>query len=333
MDFGTTYLGLELSNPLVAGASPLSDDVDACKRLEDAGTSAVVMHSLFMEQIAREQQAIAALDDHSHSSAEASSYFAEPVDFSLGPEEYLEQVAKLKQALKVPVIGSLNGTSVGRWTRYAKLIEQAGADALELNVYYLPLDGEEGPLEVEERYISILQSVREHVGIPVAMKLPYFFTAPVHLAKRLEAAGADGLVLFNRLYQPELDVEELSVRPVRPLSHSGSLKQRILWIAAMFGRVDCSLALTGGVHTPLDAIKAMMAGANVAQMTSALLMHGPEYTATMLHGIRAWMEENEYDSVRQMQGSMSLLRSPDPEAFERANYMRSLQTWNMPQNF
>ena len=333
MDLGTTYLGMELPNPVMAGASPLSDDVDACKRLEDSGASAVVMHSLFMEQIAREQQAMVALDDFSHSHLEASSYFAEPVDFALGPEEYLEQVAKLKTALSVPVIGSLNGTSVGRWTRYAKLIEEAGADALELNVYYLPLDGEEGPLEVEQRYISILEQVRAKVDIPVAMKLPYFFTAPVHLAKRLDAAGADGLVLFNRLYQPELDAKELTVCPVRPLSHAGSLKQRVLWISAMFGRVDCSLALTGGVHSPLDAIKAMMAGANVAQMTSALLIKGPEYVAYMLDGLRMWMQENEYESIRQMQGSMSLMRSPDPEALERPNYMRSLQTWHMPRNF
>lgn len=333
MDLTTTYLGLDLPNPLMAGASPLSDDVDACKRLEEAGASAVCMHSLFMEQIAREQQAIFALDHFSHSHAEASSYFAEPVDFALGPDEYLEQIAKLKAALTVPVIGSLNGTSAGRWMRYAKLIEEAGADALELNVYYLPLLGDEGPLEVEQRYISILEKVRAEVKIPVAMKLPYFFTAPVHLAKRLAAAGADGLVLFNRLYHPELDVEELTVRPVRPLSHTGSMKQRILWIAAMFGRVDCSLALTGGVHTPRDAIKAMMAGASVAQMTSALLINGPEYFSTMLTGMRIWMEENEYESIRQMQGSMSLMRSPDPDAFERANYMRSLQTWHRPSNF
>ena len=333
MNLGTTYLGMDLPNPLMAGASPLSDDVDACKRLEDSGIAAVGMHSLFMEQIAREQQAIFALDHFSHSHSEASSYFAEPVDFALGPDEYLEQVAKLKSALSVPVIGSLNGTSTGRWIRYARMIEQAGADALELNVYYLPLDGDEGPLEVEERYISILERVRAEVKIPVAMKLPYFFTAPVHLAKRLAASGADGLVLFNRLYQPELDVEELTVKPVRPLSHSGSLKQRILWIAAMFGRVNCDLALSGGVHTPVDAVKSIMSGASVAQMTSALLMNGPEYVSNMLTGLTNWLEENEYESVQQMQGSMRLMRSPDPEAFERANYMRSLQTWHMPHNF
>jgi len=327
MDLSTTYMGLDLPNPLVGGPSPISDHTDTSRRLEDAGASALVMHSLFMEQILREQQALADLDAFSHSHAEASSYVTEPVDFALGPDEYLEQVARLKKALSIPVIGSLNGTNTGRWTRYAKLIEEAGADGLELNVYYVPLDGEEGPLEVEQRYLDILAAVKAQVTIPVAMKLPYFFTAPVHMMKRLDDAGADALVLFNRLYQPELDIEKLEVRPERPLSHSGSLKQRILWLAASFQKVSCSLAITGGVHTPTDLIKSIMAGADVAQMVSALLIHGPDYAAKMLSEVRNWMGEFEYESIAQMKGSMSLSRTPDPDAYERANYLKSLNTW------
>ena len=327
MEFATKYLGLHLNNPLVLGAGPVSGHIDACKAYEAAGASAVVMHSLWMEQIAMAQRAAMAMDEHANSSAEAASYFAEPDNYRLGPEEYLEHLAALKAALGIPVIGSLNGVTTGRWTRYARLIEDAGADALELNVYHLPTDPTESPMDVEQRYIDVLASVKEQVSIPVAVKLPYFFTAPVHLAKRLEAAGADGLVMFNRVYQPDIDVDELEVKPVRPLSSSASLRNRILWIAATFGHVNCSLALSGGVHVADDFIKAMMAGADVAQVVSTVLLHGPQRVQAILSDVRQWMIDHEYESIGQMRGSMSLRNSPNPEEFERANYMASLNTW------
>lgn len=326
MNLDARWLGLSLPNPIVAGASPLSDSVDMCRRLEDEGIAAVVMHSLFMEQIAREEAALLALDAHQHAHPEASSYLAEPIDFALGPDEYLEQVYRLKQHLGVPVIGSLNGTATGQWTHHARLIEQSGADGLELNLYYLPLSGE-SPAEVERRHLEVLAAVRAEVSIPVAMKLSFFFTSPVYMAKMLAGGGAAGLVFFNRIFHPHLDVEDLEVRPDLQLRRRSSLSLRLLWVAAAFGKVDCDLAISGGVVDCEDVLRSLMAGANCVQMTSALLAKGPGHVRDLLFELRTWMRENDYESVEQMRGSLSVARSPDPEAYERANYMRTLNTW------
>jgi len=328
MDLSTDFMGYTLENPLVIGASPLSDDVDAIRRMVDAGAAAVVMRSLFMEQLVREQLAAHRdLDLHSDTYAEALSFFPERSDFSLGPEEYLEQVARLKATVGVPVIASLNGTTQGDWTRYAGLMAQAGADGLELNIYYLPLDGDESPDAVEQRLADILRQVKAQVDLPVAMKLTYFMSSPVFTARRLEAAGAASLVLFNRLFQPDIDIEALEVHPSLQLSSPAILKLRLLWLAAIYGKVGIPLAASGGVHGVQDVIKAVMAGASVVQLTSALLQGGTEHMSTLRRELEEWLVSHEYESLRQMRGSMSLLHCPDPEAYERANYIRTLQTW------
>lgn len=331
MDLTTEYMGLTLACPLVVGASPLADDIDACVQLEAHGAGALVMHSLFEEQITRGELSV-----HHHISAyndahpEAMSYFPEPEAFVLGPDAYLEQVRKLKEALTIPVIASLNGVTPGGWTHYAKLMEQAGADGLELNVYYLATDPGEEPRAVEQRYVDVQTAVRAEVTIPVATKLSPFFSAPVHMAKRLDAAGADALVLFNRLYQPDIDIEHLKVSPTVALSDSKALLLRLRWLAATYGKVGCSLAATGGVHNGVDAVKAIMAGASAVQMTSALLRDGPPRLAVVKGELSRWLEDHEYTSVRQLRGSMSLEHCPDPTAFSRANYMKVLQSWAMP---
>jgi dihydroorotate dehydrogenase (fumarate) len=328
MDLTTTYMGIELRGPLVAGASPLSDDLDACKQLEDSGAAAIVMHSLFEEQITGEERAL-----HHHTSAhelayaEALSYFPEPSEYALRPDGYLEQLRKLKESLSIPVFASLNGTTLGGWTHYAKLMEEAGADGLELNVYHVASDPNEGPREVEQRYFDVLAAVRNEVAIPIAMKLSPFFSAPVYMARQLADAGAAGIVMFNRFYQPDIDIDSLEVRPMVRLSDSNALLLRVRWLAATFGRVACSLAASGGAHTGRDAIKAIMAGANVVQMTSALLRHGPSFLRRVRQEMASWMRDNEYVSVRQMMGSMSLMRCPEPAAYERANYVKGLQSW------
>jgi dihydroorotate dehydrogenase (fumarate) len=333
MDLSTRYMGLELKNPFVVGASPMADDTDICRALEDNGAAALVMHSLFEEQITREEMSL-----HLHTSAyehahpEASSYFPEPESFILGPDAYLGQLETLKKALSIPVIASLNGVTMGGWTRYAKLMEQAGADGIELNVYHVASDPDEEPRAVEQRYLDVLTAVRMEVKIPVAMKLSPFFSAPIHMARQLDEAGATALVLFNRFYQPDIDIDSLEVLPVVKLSDSQALLLRLRWLAAMFGNVRCPLAATGGVHTGRDAVKAIMAGANVVQMTSALLRNGPRYLSTVRIALETWMQENEYVSIKQMVGSMSLKRSPDPAAFERANYMKVLQSWDVGTN-
>jgi dihydroorotate dehydrogenase (fumarate) len=328
MDLSTTYLGLALANPLLAGASPMVDDLDTVKKLEDAGCAAIVMHSLFEEQITREQLGtVMDMESHADSFAEALSYFPQPQEFRLGPEAYLEQVRRIKAAVKVPVIGSLNGTSPAGWLDYAKLIEQAGADALELNVYYLATQAWETSEAVERRALDGLRTVKQGVKIPVAVKLSPFYSSLAHLAKQLDDLGADGLVLFNRFYQPDLDVEELEVVPSLKLSDSSELLLRLRWLAILSGHVKGSLACSGGVHTPLDAIKAVMAGAHAVQVVSALLQRGPAYLATLRDGMASWMDEHEYASLEQMQGSMSHQNSPNPQALERANYMRILQGW------
>ena len=329
VDLKTTYLGLELKNPLVASASPLSEKVETVQALEEAGISAVVMYSLFEEQIIRESQEL----DHFlnagiESFAESITYLPEMGRYALGPEVYVEQVKALKAAVDIPVIGSLNGVSTGGWIEYAKKIEQAGADALELNLYYLPTDIELTSAQLENAYITLVQDIRAKVSLPIAVKLSPSFTALPNFAKRLTDAGANGLVLFNRFYQPDFDLDELEVVPNLKLSTSDELRMPLRWIALLYGRIDTDFALTSGVHKYTDVLKAMMAGAKVSMITSTLLKKGPKKAAKILSKLENWMEENEYESIQQMQGSMSQKAVADPAAFERSNYMKVLNSYS-----
>jgi dihydroorotate dehydrogenase (fumarate) len=328
MDLSTSYLGLNLSHPFMPGASPLADDLDMVRRLEDAGAAAIVMRSLFEEQIRGEQLAAhRSMDSIVESTGEALSYLPDPGDFTLGPDEYLEQLRRIREAVEVPVIGSLNGTSLGGWLEYAELMESAGANALELNVYLVATDPHETSQVIEERVLDMVRAVVNAVEIPVAVKLSPFFTALAHFARCLDDAGAKGLVLFNRFYQPDIDPEELEVVPVLHLSDSQELLLRLRWLAILSERITGHLAVTGGVHNGLDAVRAIMAGADAVQMVSALLRNGPEHLKTVREEVVRWMEERKYDSIGQMQGSMDLLRCPDPTEFERGNYLRVLQSW------
>lgn len=330
MDLSTTYLGFRLPHPLMPGASPLVDDLDMVRRLEDAGAAAIVMHSLFEEQIVQAELAtIHHMETHAESFAEALSYFPRPGEFTLGPDQYLEQVSRIKAAVSVPLIASLNGASLGGWVGYARRIQEAGADALELNVYFLATNPQETGEAVERRTLEILRAVRAAVTIPIAVKLSPFYSSLAHFAAALEAAGADGLVLFNRFYQPDIDIEELEVSPRLELSTSAELLLRLRWLAALTDHGKVSRAVSGGVHTARDAIKAIMAGADAVQMVSALLRWGPGYLQTVRQEMVRWMEEHEYDSVAQMRGSMSMARTPDPAALERSNYIRVLQGWRI----
>lgn len=328
MNLSTTYLGLKLAHPLMAGASPMVDDMGMVKRLEDAGASAIVMHSLFEEQITREEQGtIMDMQLSANASAEALSYFPQPDDFRLGPEKYLEQIRRIKDAVSVPVIASLNGTTPAGWLHYGRLMQDAGADALELNVYYIPTDSQESASDVEKRTLDIVRAVKAEVKIPVSVKLSPFFSALAHFAVELEAAGADGLVLFNRFFQPDINVEELVAEPSLQLSGPSDLLLRLRWLAVLHGHVKGSLAVTGGVHDGIGALKAVMAGADAVQMVSALLIHGPDRLAQSRATLAEWLEEHEYESLAQARGSMSLVKSPNPQAFTRANYMRILNGW------
>lgn len=326
VDLSTQYLGLNLRSPLVASASPLSQQVDAVRRLEEAGVSAVVMYSLFEEQIIQSSLEIDHLLSHgAESFAEALSYLPDTGRYSVGPERYLDQVARLKRAVQIPVIGSLNGVSPGGWVHYAKLIEEAGADALELNIYFLPLDLNLTSGELEQNYVDLVAAVRSEIKIPLAVKLSPFFTSLPNLAWRLMEAGADGLVLFNRYYQPDFDLEQLTVVPNLRLSTSDELRLPLRAVALLYGRVPTDFAITSGVHTAPDVLKSMMAGAKVACMASALLRGNyQEHVRGVLADIVAWMEEHEYESIMQMQGSMSQRAVAEPGAFERANYMKVL---------
>lgn len=326
MDLSTTYLGLALPSPFMPGASPMVDNLNTVKRLEEAGAAAIVMHSLFEEQILQEQLAtVHYMEVHAESFAEALSYFPRSSEFALGPEQYLAQIERIKRAVRIPVIASLNGITPGGWVSYAGRMQSAGADALELNMYYLATDPTEASEAVERRALDVVAAVKQTVTIPVAVKLSPFYSSLAHFAHALDRAGADGLVLFNRFYQPEIDIEQLEVVPRLELSTSSELLMRIRWLAVLRDRVRASLAVTGGVHTTTDAIKAIMAGADVVQMVSALLRHGPHYLRTVRQELEAWMQEHEYESLTQMRGSMSHARSPDPAALERANYIRVLQ--------
>lgn len=328
MDLSTTYLGFELPHPFTVGASPLADRMDSVKELEDAGASAIVMRSLFEEQLVAEGLATnASMDAPANSFAEALSYFPSPDQFVLGPDEYLEQLRKVKEAVSCPVIGSLNGSTLGGWLDYAKQLQQAGADALELNVYFVATDPEETGETTVQRTVDMVAAVKKAVTVPVAVKLSPFYSSLANVAKRLDGTGVEGIVLFNRFYQPDIDIEELEVESSLTLSNSGALLTRLRWLAILAGRVKADLAVTGGVHTCEDAIKAVMCGANAIQMVSALLRNGPAQLAKVRDEMAKWLEAHEYESLRQSQGSMSLLKCPDPKAFERANYMHILQSW------
>ncbi|MCA9924331.1 MAG: dihydroorotate dehydrogenase-like protein, partial [Anaerolineales bacterium] len=325
MDLKTTYLGLDLKNPLVPSSSPLARELDSLRQMEDAGAGAVVLHSLFEEQITQETHT---LNEHlmqgTESFAEALDYFPDASEYKTGPDAYLEHVRKAKAALSIPVIASLNGVSTGGWVQYARELEAAGADALELNIYYLPTDLNMSGSAVEQLYLDVLRDVKSTVSIPVAMKLNPYFSALANMADRLAAGGADGLVLFNRFYQPDLDLENLEVVPNLQLSTSQELRLPMRWIAILYGRVQTDLALTTGIHTVVDALKGLAAGANVVMVASELLRNGINRLQVLRMGIEAWLIENEYESLDQLRGSLSQVNCSEPAAFERANYMRVL---------
>lgn len=328
INLSTTYLGLTLKNPLVASSSPLCESVDNVRRMEDAGAAAVVLHSLFEEQITLESRDLDRyLSYGTESFAEALTYFPDMTDYNLGPDGYLEHIRRVKAAVDIPIIGSLNGVSSGGWIRYARKIEEAGADALELNVYYIPTDPGLTCAQVEGMYVDLVRDVAASVRIPVAVKLSPYFSSMANVARRLDRAGAKALVLFNRFYQPDFDLENLEVAPNLVLSTSQELRLRLRWVAILYGTIEADLAVTGGVHTAEDVLKVMMAGARVAMMTSALLRNGIAHLSRVLADLVAWMEEHEYESIRQMQGSMSQRSVAEPAAFERANYMKVLRSY------
>jgi dihydroorotate dehydrogenase (fumarate) len=329
IDLTTSYMGLNLKNPLVCSASPLGQDLHTLCRMEEAGAGAIVLHSLFEEQIHRAGEDLdRVLEYGAESVPEALSFFPDMADYNLGPDGYLEHIREAKMLLGVPLIASLNGASLGGWVRFARDIEQAGADALELNIYFIPTDPALTSAAVEDRYVEIVRAVRDNVRLPLAVKIGPFFSAPAAFACRLGEAGANALVLFNRFYQPDFDLALLEIRPSLSLSTQAELLLRLHWVAILYGRIKADLAVTGGVHSGGDIVKAMMAGARAAMTTSALLQHGVGRLETMLSGLTAWMEENEYTSIRQMRGSMSLRSIGDPAAFERGNYMRVLGSYS-----
>ncbi|MCS6772853.1 MAG: dihydroorotate dehydrogenase-like protein [Thermoflexales bacterium] len=328
IDLSTNYMGLQLAHPIVPSAGPLTHRLDRIKRLEDAGAPAVILASLFEEQIEQESLIL----DHylsygTETFAEALSYFPDLGRYSVGPEEYLELICAAKEQTSIPIIASLNGVSGGGWTEYAAKIEQAGADALELNIYYIATDPNITSAQVEQRYLDVLTQVKHNVHIPVAVKIGPFFSAMSNMARRLCDAGANALVLFNRFYQPDLDIEALEVVPHLVLSNSDELRLPLRWVAILYGRVKCALALSTGVHTRDDVLKGIMAGATIVTLTSELLLHGAGRINQLVREIREWMEQHEYISVAQMRGSLSQRAVANPDAFERANYMKVLQSW------
>jgi len=329
VDLSTNYLGLPLKNPLVAAASPLSKKLDTMRRLEEAGVSAIVMYSLFEEQIRHESYAL----DHflnagTESFAEALTYFPDLSKYNVGAEGYLELIRRAKETLKIPLIASLNGISPDGWVDTAKMIEQAGADALELNSYFIATEFETTSGELEDAYVDLVTDVRQQIKIPLAVKLSPYFTALANLADQLVEAGANGLVLFNRFIQPDLDIETLKVNPELILSDSSELRLPLRWVAILYGRIQADLALTSGVHTAVDMVKAVMAGASAVQVASELVRHGPERATEMLNEMERWLDRHEYQSVSQMMGSMSQIKVAEPAAFERANYMKALTSYD-----
>lgn len=330
VDLSTTYLGLKLKNPLVASASPLSKKVETVQRLEDSGVAAVVMYSLFEEQIIHESTELNFyLENGTESFAEALSYFPDMEKYNLEPDQYLTLLTTLKKSVSIPIIGSLNGISTGGWSYYAKRMEEAGADALELNIYYLPTDTKLGSQDLETAYVNLVQFIRNKISIPLAVKVSPYITCLPNFALRLGKAGANGLVLFNRFYQPDLDIQTLEVVPNLELSTSSDLRLPLRWTAILYDRVKIDFALSSGVHTSEDMVKAVMAGANVAMSTSELLHKGPERASELIEGFAEWMKELDYESVEQMRGSMSQKNVTEPAAFERANYMKVLNSFNL----
>ena len=329
MDLRTTYMGMELQHPIVASASPLSGSLAGIKRLEDAGAAAVVMFSLFEEQLKHESDALEYLMTAAgtESFAESLNYFPEMNDYTVGPDNYLELLRQASEAVDIPIIGSLNGITNTGWIEYAQLMQEAGAKGVELNIYYIPADLTTSGREVEDRYVEIIKAVKAAVTIPVAVKLSPFFSAIGSMAKALDDAGADALVLFNRFYQPDFDLDKLEVTPDLHLSTPDEIRLPLLWIAVLHGRLRASLGATRGVHTPVEIVKYLMAGADAVMTTSALLKNGVDYLTTLRDGLRTWMEMHRYTSVAQMKGSMSQRNVADPTAFERANYIKTLESY------
>lgn len=329
MDLTTTYLGLELRSPLVVGAAaPLTEEIDHLKQIEDAGAAAVVLHSLFEEQIQRDALELHHhLQQGTHSYAEALTYFPEPDIFHVGPELYLNHIRNAKASIDIPVIASLNGSTPGGWIDYARKIEQAGADALELNIYSIPTDLDLTGADIEQQYLEIVRSVRTVVDIPIAIKLSPYFTNIANVAKKLALEGINGLVLFNRFYQPDIDIETLDIRPHVLLSTPQAMRLPMRWIAILYGRVNVDFAATSGIHRGTDVVRMLMAGAKVTMLVSALLRHGIDHLRDIERELQHWMLENEYGAVRQLQGTMSQINCPDPTEFERAQYMRAIQTY------
>jgi len=330
MNLTTGYLGLLLKNPFIAGASPMGNDLNLIRRLEDAGAAAIVLPSLFEEQISLEKRAREShIEAHTESFAEATTYLPTVDDFDRSSDEYLRLIQNAKLAVNIPVIASLNGITPGGWIAHAKLLEQAGADALELNYYDLPSDPDETGFDVEKRTLDMVRAVRNEVNIPLAVKLSPFFSSLPNFAKRLVATGVNGLVIFNRFYQPDIDIEDLDVTPTLELSTPSELRLRLRWLAILSSRLDTSFAATGGVHSASDAIRAVMAGANVVQVVSCLLRHGPEHLKLIIAEFGNWLELHEYESASQLRGAMNLRNSPDPTGFERVNYLRILHGWRV----
>ncbi len=328
MDLTTTYMGMKLKNPLVPSASQLGLDIAAVRHMEDMGASALVLESLFEEQIRHEGLELNHfLVQGSESFAEATSYFPEKDIYTFGPDEYLEHISKAKAAVDIPIIASLNGTSTGGWTEYAKRMQDAGADAIELNTYYLATSLTKSSREIEDNYIAVLKAVKESVDIPVALKLSPFFTSMGEMAKRFDEAGADALVMFNRFYQPDIDLENLEVMPNLVLSTSESMRLPLRWVAILYGKIKASMAGTSGIHTAEDVLKMVMAGADVTMMCAALLKNGIEHLRTVEQGLVKWMEDHEYESIEQMKGSMSYKSVAEPAAYARANYMKMLKSY------
>ena len=328
MNLSTTYMGLKLKSPIVPSAGPLSQEISNIKLMEDAGAGAVVLYSLFEEQLEHES-----LELYHHtevpgeSFAEATSYFPEPFDYKMGPEEYLNHIRKAKEAVDIPIIASLNGKSLGGWIDYAKQIEQAGADGLELNIYFLATDLDQKSEELEKKYVHIVKRVKSEVKIPIAVKMHPFFSSVSHMAKELSNAGSSGLVLFNRFYQPDINLETLEVEPNVILSTPFAMRLPLRWIAILYGRTNADLAATSGIYTAEDVIKMIMAGAKVTQMLSCLFKYGIGHIADVTSKLKMWMEEKEYESIDQMRGSMSYMNIDDPAKFERANYMKVLHSY------
>ncbi len=329
IDLSTEYMGIKLKNPLVASASPLSEDIEKIKQMEEKGISAVVLHSLFEEQIKlQERELNQSLSQGTESYAEALSYFPDLNNYRFAPDEYIDYISRVKDEVKIPIIGSLNGVSQGGWVRYAKKIEEAGADALELNIYYLPTEKNNSCQEIEQIYLDLIKSLRQNITIPIAVKLSPYFNSIPGITNKLAEEGADGLVLFNRFYQPDIDLAKMSVVPNLELSRSSELRLRLRWVAILYQKVKADMAITGGIHTAEDIIKGILAGANVTMTTSALLEKGIPYIDKLIKGTEEWLRRHQYNSINEIRGLLSQQNVKETDAFERANYMKVLKSYH-----